>query len=519
MTLAFDWVSECLLNHADCSAPGQNFLPQRLLHVTNTVNHLTITDTETDQHGSKPYAALSYCWGGDQQFKTTKENLNVRTRDPLILPKTIQDAVCVTRRLGLEYLWVDSMCIIQDDEEDKADQVSQMHKIFENAFVTIASTCATGCKDGFLYPRRGIDTFRVHMEFADGASGSVVLFPKAPRGRDEPLSKRAWTLQETMLSRRILSYGSRQMRWFCKGMTRSHGGAKLDPDYAIEASFRPVSEMMVDLPKMRKNSRRMRVDPTSLPWTELVEAYTQRSLSVPADKLIAISAIAQSISDTIPWAKTGYFAGTWRERFIEQLLWSMSTREIGPRPAEHRAPSWSWASVDGRPKWPSVEILAYANISCKLIEANVSPISSVAPFGAVKAGHIKVHGRIKPARLSRDQRSMEDLDTGARITDGVIHTFPDAIQAVEKEMIVHVMELTRPSRLYSTMSALKVPAWSRWHNYAGALVLEQHADNVYSRIGFLGFRSNHLLVATSWARVENKTWWSIGFESKTITII
>ncbi|KAK3935203.1 heterokaryon incompatibility protein-domain-containing protein [Diplogelasinospora grovesii] len=145
------------------------------------------------------------------------------------LPKTIQDAIYVTRNLGVRYLWVDALCILQDSDVDKSVQIGLMPEIYKHAVVTIVASSARNCHQGFLKERA--DLKRLHVDdFAlldlrasnDGGHeivGSVWLFPP-PRSRPEPIDLRAWTLQESVLSRRSLSYGVEQIAWQC--LTEAH---------------------------------------------------------------------------------------------------------------------------------------------------------------------------------------------------------------------------------------------------------------------------------------------------------
>ena len=168
---------------------------------------------------SPQYAALSYCWGRDQIYKLEKRNVEAwciempHTR----LPQTIKDAVQVTMGLGLDYLWVDALCIIQDSDSDKAEEISRMGDIYEQAHVSISAARALAVWDGFLHSRYipGERGFRMPFTSSDGRLSSVVLW----KGRDldtwEPIHRRAWWLQESILSPRVLEYGTHTIRWHC----------------------------------------------------------------------------------------------------------------------------------------------------------------------------------------------------------------------------------------------------------------------------------------------------------------
>ena len=143
---------------------------------------------QTSELSSIPlYATLSYCWGGPQRKATSTENLasyldriELRT-----LPQTLQDAVFVTRKLGLQYIWIDSLCIVQDAELMKTHEVGRMDRIYSNSYITISANCATSCEDGFLQTRTfwdGPPWHEIPFTCHDGSVGNVVISPPVKRG-------------------------------------------------------------------------------------------------------------------------------------------------------------------------------------------------------------------------------------------------------------------------------------------------------------------------------------------------
>jgi len=145
------------------------------------------------------YAALTYCWGGDQALKTTRGNLQdhkLRIEGGR-LPYTLRDAVIVTKGLGLKYLWIDALCIVQDDGIDKDTEIGRMSDIYYNAAVVISASRASHANEGFLHSRTPLgtkygSTFKLACECPDGQDGAVVLnFSFSPS--EEPIFKRAWT--------------------------------------------------------------------------------------------------------------------------------------------------------------------------------------------------------------------------------------------------------------------------------------------------------------------------------------
>ncbi len=133
-------------------------MPRRVIDVSGKKDDVVrLLDSEISKDPLRtpaPYAALSYCWGLDQKafYKTTKSNFEEHRRGILLssLPKTLQDAVLVCRRLHIHFLWVDALCIIQGDVDDWRRESAQMHSVYASSHVTIAAHAGASCSDGFL---------------------------------------------------------------------------------------------------------------------------------------------------------------------------------------------------------------------------------------------------------------------------------------------------------------------------------------------------------------------------------
>lgn len=187
--------------------------------VDNDRLYLYSFDKLTKPH---PYATLSYCWGDPgQQILTVNDNLPefVDQGIPLsILPRSIRDAVTVTQRLGIRFLWVDALCIVQDDDGYKNLGISHMADIYRNADITISAASASNVADGFLEQREtwsGEGLAPIWLPW--GAGGCIGLYHNlmpALRVHD-PIHERAWTLQETLLSSRLLVYSKQHHNYAC----------------------------------------------------------------------------------------------------------------------------------------------------------------------------------------------------------------------------------------------------------------------------------------------------------------
>ncbi|KAI9866181.1 MAG: hypothetical protein M1813_001742 [Trichoglossum hirsutum] len=428
--LARRWIHACLDDHEQCCSRDPDFTPTRLIDVGEVGDDLQLYLQNTLEVGVK-YTALSYCWGGDQPVRTTKSTLkeNCKRIEFSSLPKTLQDAVTCTRNLEYRYLWVDSLCIIQDDPEDMAREIATMPSVFGEASVTICAASATDCKQGFLENRphsSANDTYRWMLPFRSpqGKKGTILLSYNRGRGGyainvipDEHICTRGWTLQETLLARRMLVFGKRDVRWTCRGvhhldewcMPLFENAAR---DYDIR-NYSPAGEL-----KSPFTDRLMSRDGILYEFIALVTLYASRKLSLYEDRLTAISAIAQSYSGTI---QARYLAGLWDYNLVTQLLWKRGEdyqrvlerdEEVPPRwfqlerydyylkrakPmarfATFVAPSWSWASSPEGVAYRDPEDYS-THASATIIECEVEPLFSSAPFGAVKSGYLKIRGRL-----------------------------------------------------------------------------------------------------------------------------
>lgn len=206
MELAAQWIANCIEHHERCPSPGLPSLPTRVVFVgsDDTEPHLYITCGEHAR-----YAALSHCWGSEDKSppRTTHKTLNRRLSGMSFgeLPKTFQDAVTITRRLGLQYLWIDSLCIIQDSQSDWEAEAANMATVYQNAYVTIAAEAASNSQEGCFFKGKDRRTIDLQLECpTPGDLKTVVYVRDAQVNRnlednlahglsDNPPSSRAWS--------------------------------------------------------------------------------------------------------------------------------------------------------------------------------------------------------------------------------------------------------------------------------------------------------------------------------------
>ncbi|KAL2070260.1 hypothetical protein VTL71DRAFT_13286 [Oculimacula yallundae] len=374
-----EWISICQKKHKKC--PGQKIprLPGRVINVDQMRLHISHSGEKA------PYAALSYCWGGNQSFKATKDNLTsmIRALPYSSLPKTLQDAVFVTRQAGLRYLWVDALCILQDDELDKAFWVHKMDSIYTDCTVCIAAAIATGASEGFLRPRPFPDALKMpfdlekdnkeHLWVVEEATGS---YPP------EPLHTRGWTFQEISLAQRVLMYSREGLTWTC-----AENFAPVPDIYLInEHSTRPTN--------VHPGMFHRREFPLGRPeilgsWKTTVHTFTKRELSFASDRLPALAGVAARFHSI---RKDEYLAGLWREDLHLQLAWVRAQNDDNPslQPTEYQAPSWTWSSVTGSVRYLESYMIRYHSHAIDIVSCRVQLITDASPFGKVKGGFWKL---------------------------------------------------------------------------------------------------------------------------------
>ena len=401
---------ECVTQHKGCrslmeqssKSKGQ-WIPTRLVHVgEDTIDrHPRLFEHKREKMIGDPgrYIALSHCWGKNQIITTTSATYEERRRRILWteLSKTFQDAITVTRALGIEYIWIDSLCIIQDDEQDWATEAASMVDIYSNAYLTIAATSASSGEQGFFWNELPSDSFCKVVGEERGLPFDLNLRSALKHtplhhthglgtARNLPLLKRAWTLQEQLLSPHMIHFTQTEMLFECFQSYSCECGSSWDR--AIKQS---TYKAALD-PKTRASS-----------WVTILEEYTTRKLTIDTDRLPALSGIARAISST-ETQNLGYAAGLFIVDMPHCLLW-MSKYGLGHRPTKSKMsapPSWSWASVESMqifwPTWTRSFGTTEYDTLVQILDVQCDP-TTVDAFGMVSGGRLTTLGKIYPLDL------------------------------------------------------------------------------------------------------------------------
>ena len=394
--IANSWIRDCLANHGEsCSNAAAGYhtttlLPKRIIDLHGTSEDIRLTQPVEGSVGI--YVALSYCWGLRPQVVLTNEA--AADKDyyfPInTLPPTIKDAVTICKRLDYKYLWVDALCIIQDspNAEDWLEQSANMDEIYGNAALTIAAASGTSVWDGILNPTSevpltgcSIPFMRLHeRSFSNeeapwpveipGSKVDVRFFPYNIDS-NQPLFQRAWTFQEEALSPRILKFHKEQIVWHCRSKKIYRDG--------------PV------------NTKRIQVFTT---WEEVVVEYTKRSMTFEEDRLMALAGYARAKQKEFDAKEivNSYLGGLWEKDLIDQLLWISKIKPPPPRPKAYRAPTWSWASINGPVEFVATERKGNAVGYFYLLSVFLST-NPINPFGTLAKdplSYLYIKAYVKP---------------------------------------------------------------------------------------------------------------------------
>lgn len=385
IALAKHWLVDCLESHTVCKQSLSPPLPSRVIDVGNKPGDpVKLLVTQGDERGQ--YVALSHSWGGDVPLRATINTIQSLTQSITFSDssKTFQDAVDVTQLLGIRYLWLDSLCIIQDSHNDWAEESSKMADVYNNATLTIAATSARNTSEG-LFPskssRRSRNSVRVISSMGpDGRTQYIYIrarhgdpyaittkHSQLPSSLNH-LSTRGWVLQEELLSPRTLRFDVEEMSWVCSTYTRCE--CRLRPDsVSIPTLFRAPILSPDTLVQDQL------IQTVCAEWPRIVMEMTRRNLTRTSDRIYALAGLATWIFNA---TGDSYCCGLWADNLSYQLMWySDISRAACPAPqriAQPYAPSWAWTSISGP--------ISFFNPSYAMLPAKLSEYSGPDPQGA-----------------------------------------------------------------------------------------------------------------------------------------
>ena len=319
---------------------GNEILPFRLIEVSPAGQSSPRLVKSKDLNGKEVvYATLSYCWGNSQPITTTKSSLHqLSSRLPLDdLAQTHQDAIRTTLALGIAYLWIDALCIVQDDPFDWAAEARKMDSIYSNSTLTLraneSSTSAGGLFSDPPHFKVMADERHFYMVLPNATHGSSTLVHIIDRsttfGHISALNRRAWALQEDVLSLRTIQLTNSELHWRCKAVSSWESGIYYNDNEELHGSV-PIAGVP-DSPLSTANRAQY-----NHVWQRWVQTYFQRDLTYEADRFPAIAGLATRY-ESIMQEQSCF--GVWRSSLHEGLAWHKSSDASGDTPTT--VPSWS----------------------------------------------------------------------------------------------------------------------------------------------------------------------------------
>lgn len=333
-------------------------LPTRLIFIPKNSKDIRLCLTgNLKQKQRIEYLALTHCWGKTPMpLVATRDNLeSLLTSIPYDrLTKTFQDAIRATQLLGFEYIWIDSLCILQGDEQDWLSEASRMADVYAGCTINLVAADGPDGSFGCFFERdvKPVQTDIYHDRQQMQCSPSLHTYLSRTAA-----GSRGWCFQETFLSPRSLYFCRSQLFWECR-TTRAHESLPLTRPLQLDSM--PLRAWVV------KGGRHLTDQQIAKQWLALLIPYSGTAVTLPRDKLFAFSGIARFFDQAVGYqthdgasnaslSSFGYLAGMWRVGLEYQLLWYVPRDAKRRRKTSLLAPSWSWASVDGAVKSKMVD--------------------------------------------------------------------------------------------------------------------------------------------------------------------
>ena len=474
------WLQTCLETHRSCRSALNSRLPARVLHVGQT-DESSIYLVEPQDNTA--YICLSYSWGKSEFLKLTTKNLQACREGILVdsLPTSFQHVIELARRLDVKYVWIDALCILQNDKRDWEVEGSKMADIYQSSLLTVAMSNGSN-PDQDCLPK-------IEIETIDSIQARLIyhfLDYFLPNGFYFPLTERAWAFQERLLAPRVLHFGPHELFWECLSGERCECGRTVK----FRVNKQDCSCLLV---QGRKDGPDVQLDRF---WRSIVEFYSNHNLTFKADRLPALAGIAVAMQNV---RHGTYLAGLWSDSLALDLLWR-PVAAIGTRFSS--SPSWSWATIDGPVEYWPFSKHAQTTIECEIEDFDCEP-DGISMTGRIKSGWIRLKSSMVECYLLTDGfvvlADKGELLWHKRNFEGVCFSFDTATEG--QEFIFYILRMT---------------SWQREENpvkegyYGEDCLLLRSVDESgrhFERIGFAG-HEEHVLPLD----------WSTG-ERRVITIL
>jgi hypothetical protein len=404
------------------AVPSQNGAPQGNLELPR----LRVEDKPLEDRKQRPrgqYVTLSHRWGKAKFPQLTNDTLKDFQKGIALssLPLTFRQAIKFARRLSpsIRYIWIDSLCIIQDDKDDWDYESVQMYSVYRNSYCNISATAASDSSQGLHFARNpqhlwedeiNLNTEGIPRPLDERIPKRFLGFePLIRRCKiqdasfwdrqldNAPINRRAWVLQERLLAPRVLHFCKDQIAWECSHIDAAesypHGISHMELGASTVGERKRLKALMSG--DYDSNIRALgRIDTAYAAhenWKRIVERYSATSLTNPKDKLIALAGIAELTSKRMD-DRWEYVAGLWEKYLASQLLWYVEPKyqdEQFKYPQRRsdcwRAPSFSWAALDAPQGIKCAETVREENLEISVEEIHVKPMPPGFKFGAIES--------------------------------------------------------------------------------------------------------------------------------------
>ncbi|KAK3332666.1 heterokaryon incompatibility protein-domain-containing protein [Cercophora scortea] len=413
------WLAKCKKEHAVCRKAVRSAaskFPTRLLDLGSGKDQTIRLRVGL---GRKEFVSLSHRWGNSQPLRLLQSNLDAFKTEikPEDLPKTFQDAVTITRKLGYRYLWIDSLCIIQDSKEDWMAESAIMGQIYRCSALNISAGGAEDSSAGCFATRDPLQ-HRACILTGDTNAGFCAprRCPTEWRNYDGSSTiSRGWVFQERMLAPRTLHYSRKTISWECICLDATEGWPDGDTwDWEQDRRYHRPKEIFQTLcdfqPPAQNPSFPLAnkdIETFYHAWGELVNDYSSKKLTQGSDKLVALHGVMGIIAEATGLRQA---AGMWLDYLPLELAWSTwNPAEERPEfydPTKYRAPSWSWACVDSGVRLEGPDLQGGRNenvlglsmwLSYTLTKQfRVAEVAVPAqPNGQISYAHLAIDGRVR----------------------------------------------------------------------------------------------------------------------------
>jgi len=392
-------------------------LPTRAIYIGSSNSYIRLFEAKGMM---ARYVTLSHCWGGEQPTTTTSSNLEALNNfiDFERLPIVFQQAILVARKLGVEYIWIDSLCIIQDSQSDWELESAKMCDYYENAYLTISTATSPNPHVPFLGPRdtkwKPVELQLVTQEGHEPMMAQRIATTPEEQGK---LFTRGWAWQESAMSSQMVYFTPSELIWECSKCDVNVVPQRYIPDSGSSQRLGFSSTMS----KLRfwfahgrsqdSSDDELSLDDNGEPykvgysyvwdmWNDLVGCYSRRELTFLLDQLPALSGVASRVYEV---TESRYLAGIWEDNLPASLCWVQEdyNDEAMPLPKEYLAPSWSWVSVVRGVEFPVERTIHQFEPAVTVVEANCH-VPGLNPFGRVSDGHIQLRGQVFEGTLTCD---------------------------------------------------------------------------------------------------------------------